>query len=125
MRRGWPTLFTLQPEAIAVTKMFTSLVPNERDTWCIENYLDDNLLAQYTEEQENHQIPMAVQFFNNGGIAVKLEGGDGEVRPMKRKILLGFKHDTRLECSTFRDEHKSRILALLEPIAEGRCRFVA
>ena len=66
MRRGWPTLFTLQPEAIAVTKMFTSLVPNERDTWCIENYLDDNLLAQYTEEQENHQIPMAVQFFNNG-----------------------------------------------------------
>ena len=86
----------------------------------MDNYLDDNGLAQYNNLQVQLQIPKTAEFFKDAGVVVKMTDGDGPVRPMKRKVVLGFMHDVILKCPTFQEKHKNMILAILDPIVSGR-----
>lgn len=46
------------------------------------------------------------------------------VRPQKMKVVLGFKHDVTLKCSIFQEKHENRVMAVLELIVNGECKFV-
>ena len=64
-------MFTIPFEQVAEIKGFTRLTALDRDTWGLENYLDDNLLAMYTLAQILGQLPAFRVFMDEAGVAVK------------------------------------------------------
>ena len=125
IRRKHPELFTIPFEEIGEIKGFTRLEPEERDTWCLENYLDDNILVMFTIAQILGQLPALKEFMDAAGVAVKYIESDGPISPRIRKVILGFKNDTILRASTWRELHVNRVVGFLRPIARGTCRFIA
>ena len=109
---------------MAEIKGFVRLEPEERDTWCLENYLDDNILVMFTKAQVLGQLPALKAFLDAAAVAVKYIESDGPICPRIRKVILGFKSDTILKASTWRDVHVNRVLGVLKPIAYGTCRFI-
>ena len=71
LRKSYPQHFTIPLEEVAAIKGFTRLVPKMEDTFCIINYLDDNLIAQFNEFQYHNQLEKLKEFFTNAGVAVK------------------------------------------------------
>ena len=100
MRRKHPDLFTIPIENVSEIKGFTRLEPLARDTWGVENYLDDNLLAMYNLAQVLGQLPAFKAFMDEAGVTVKYVESDGPIKPETRKVILGFKSDTILKAST-------------------------
>ena len=90
----------------------------------MENYLDDNLLASYTVKQIREQLPAFKSFMTQAGVGIKYIESDGPIGPKTRKVILGFKSDTVLKASTWREMHVNRVMGVLKPIAKGTCRFV-
>ena len=82
IRRKHPDLFTIPFDEITNIKGFTRPEPLERDTWALENYLDDNLLAMYTAKQIAKQLPALRAFMEEAGGVVKYIESDGPIGPV-------------------------------------------
>ena len=119
-----PDLFTIPFDEITNIKGFTRLEPLERDTWALENYLDDNLLAMYTAKQIVEQLPALRAFMEEAGVVVKYIESDGPIGPVIQKVILGFKSNTKLKASTWRDMHVNRVMGILKPLAKGKCKWI-
>ena len=124
IRRKHPDLFTIPFEEVARIKDFTRLEPLERDTWGLENYLDDNLLVMYTLRQIAEQLPALRVFMDEAGVEVKYVEDDGPIFPVIRNVILYFKSDTVLKASTWKDVHVNKVLGVLKPLADGTCKFI-
>ena len=88
-------------------------------------YLDDNILVMFTIAQILGQLPALKGFMDAAGVLVKYIENDGPISPHIRKVILGFKNDTILKASTWRELHVNRVVGVLRPIARGTCRFIA
>ena len=121
----YPMHFTIPLEEVGKIKGFIRLEPRIEDTFCVVNYLDDNLLAQFNKFQKKNQLASLKEFFTSAGVAVKWIEKDGPIGPKTRQVALGFKHDTVLQASTWKDEHVKRVLTTLVPIATGQCSAIA
>ena len=124
LRLRYPKEFTIPLTSVSRIKGFIRLQPRIEDTFCIVNYLDDNLLAQFCDFQKDNQLKALKCFFDGAGVAVKWVEKEGPIGPRTRKVALGFKHDTILQASTWKDDHIKRVLDVLVPIATGCCSFI-